>query len=511
MVSLQEILELSQTATSADKEIIKKAYSYAEKAHANQRRYSNDPYFDHLTETAKILAELGMDYSMISAGLLHDVIEDVQVSAEELEKEFGKEILFLIEGVTKLGKIRYKGSNKHNESLRKLFVAMSQDIRVLIIKLADRLHNMRTLSFVPKEKQKRIATETLEIYAPIAYRLGIRKLNRELEDLAFPYVYPEEYVLAKKVHQEKQNHDIERLEKFHRSLAKALVKQGLKPLHTDYRIKGLYSLYKKWLKKGKDTEKIYDIAALRVIVSTVSDCYKALGIIHGTWRPYPGRIKDYIAFPKPNGYKSLHTTIFTGDGNLIEIQIKTEEMYHESEYGIASHFNYKSNKQNFKKNQSTSGFMWVKNLLPNMNSSAEKAKSQKITNLKDTVPNWIRELVSYQKTTVDDEFEKSMKRDFFEERIFVFTPKGDVIDLPIDSSPIDFAYAIHSDIGNHTAGVKMNGKFVSLDTKLKNGDIIEIQTKDSSHPTAKWLELTKTTMARKHIKTVLPKDKNQDQ
>lgn len=485
-------------------ELITKAYEFAQKAHKDHKRYSEEPYFTHLVETAKTLAEFGLGPKTISAGLLHDTIEDTKTTGETIEKEFGAEILFLVQGTTKLGKLKYRGVERHTESLRKLFVATSQDIRVLIIKLADRLDNMRTLAHVPKEKQKRIASETLEIYVPLAYRLGVRKLHRELEDLAFMYTYPDEYKKIKEVLKRKGGEILKRLEKLQKSVKKTFAKEKFTAIQTECRIKGLFSLYKKLQRKDMDIEKIYDVAALRIIVPTASDCYQALGIIHGVWRPLPGRIKDYIAFPRPNGYQSLHTTIFTGDGSIFEIQIRTQQMHREAEYGIASHFLYKDGSMKHLFNQNIE---WLLQLLPNSKVQEDKSASFKKKGKKPKVPKWVTQLVEEQQSTSlePQEFIKSLKADFFEHRIFVFTPKGDVVDLPIESSPIDFAYAIHSDIGDHISGTKVNGKLVSLETKLKNGDIVQIDIKEASHPTQKWFNLAKTTLAKRHIKSALQK------
>jgi GTP diphosphokinase / guanosine-3',5'-bis(diphosphate) 3'-diphosphatase len=505
MEGIEKITSLLRKTPTADQlDLLNKAYDFAEKAHEGQKRYSGEPYFVHAVETAKNLAKLGMGPVTISAGLLHDVLEDAGIKPEELEKEFGKEILFLIEGVTKLGKVRYKGADRHNESLRKLFVAVSEDIRVLIIKLADRLHNMRTLDYVPEHKQKRIAIETLEIYAPVAHRLGIGKVKGELEDLAFKYVFPKEYAETKEILKFKSRENIAQLEKITKSLMKTLAKEGMINIRTDYRIKHLYSLYKKLKKKEGDIEKIYDVAALRVIVKNVDDCYKILGIVHSIWRPLPERIKDYIAFPKPNGYRALHTTVFSGSGVIFEIQIKTEEMHMEAEYGIASHISYKENVT--KSNSEKHGLMWVWHLLPfpKKNPGKEDHTLNMKSSSLESAPEWIKSMVKYQsEISNQEEFEDDLRSDFFQDRIFVFTPKGDVIDLPVESSPIDFAYAIHSDIGNHIFGAKVNGKMVSLNTKLRNGDWVEIQTKNSSKPTEKWLDLVKTTIARRHIKSAL--------
>lgn len=508
MSDIKEIISLLHNPTDKELALIKKAYAFAEAAHEGQKRKSGEPYVNHSFATAKNIAELGMGAVTVSAGLLHDVIEDTLVTAEEMEKEFGNEIRFLVEGVTKLGKIRYQGTTRHSESLRKLFVAMSQDIRVLIVKLCDRLHNMQTLEFIPKEKQLRIAKETLEIYAPIAYRLGIRKLNRELEDLSFRYVFPAEYLEISKLVKQRQGVETLPLEKFSKSLKKELAKEKFFDFQIDYRLKGLYSLYKKLKRKEMSMEKIHDLLALRLIVPTVSDCYRVLGIVHSAWRPLPGRIKDYIAFPKPNGYQSLHTTIFTGDGNIIEIQIKTAEMYDEAEYGIASHISYKQNgDRKSKKKIANPNLSWVRKIIPTRENWNEKTSPKnKLFNL-DDVPHWVKDLVEYQQEAEDDEFFDDVKSDFFEERIFVFTPKGDVIDLPRNSSVIDFAFTIHTDIGSKMSGATVNGKFVAITTILKNGDRVEIETKKSAKPSAKWLEHCITTMAKRRINRALEDQK----
>lgn len=526
----KDIINLMYSPSPEDKELITKAYNFAEKSHDGHKRNSGEPYMVHLYETAKILAELGMGAKTISAGLLHDCIEDVGITDEQLRKEFGDEITGLVQGVTELGLLKYRGQKRHAESLRKLFVVTSQDIRVLIIKLADRLHNMRTLEHNSKESQKRNAHETLEIYAQIADRLGMGAMKGELEDLAFPYVYPEKYKEILALRKQRSKKTLKRLVKINKSLKKELAKNNIINFKTGYRIKRLYSLYNKLERKDKNIEKIRDISALRVIVPTVNDCYRVLGVIHSTWQPLPGKIKDYIAFPKPNGYRSLHTTIFTGDGGLIEIQIRTEEMHKEAEYGIASHISYK---WKFEKKKKVSNLVWMRNLFSSRIANAirkfrdgknwisgkikidtkkseNKKKQDKIVPayFKDKIPGWIKQIAEEQKSVPESkEFLEDLKSDFFNYRIFVFTPKGDVIDLPIGSSPIDFAYAIHSDIGNHISGVKVNGKFVSLDTKLKNGDIVEIETKQSSHPTRKWLDIAKTSVACRHIKNAITEKK----
>lgn len=496
-----EIMDKMKNLSKEDISLIKKAYEFSKNAHEGQKRYSGEPYFTHVFQTGKNLAKIGMCPPVIAAGLLHDTIEDTSVSEEDIKREFGEEILMLVEGVTKLGTIRYHGLKRHIESLRKFFIASANDMRVLVIKLVDRLHNMETLEYVPKEKQLRIAQETLEVYAPLAYRLGMRVLNNKLEDLAFKFVYPKEYVEITKILKQRSKEDIKYLEKVDRSLKKILAKEGMRDVKTMYRIKGIYSLFRKLERKEKDINKIYDISALRVITKSVPDCYRVLGLIHSTWRPLPGRIKDYIAVPKPNGYKSIHTTIFTGNGGIVEIQIRTEQMHQEAEYGIASHIFYKTS--NGSDERTEANRYWFERLVPGIIKS-KKGSSENFKKVADEkTPLWIKKLMDYSSVSESQEFLDDIREDLFQQRVFVFTPIGDVIDLPIESTPIDLAYAVHSDIGNHISGAKVNGKLMSLDTKLKNGDIVEIITKKNSKPTKKWLDYTKTTDAKRHIKSFL--------
>ena len=492
-MNVKEIISLINSPTPEDIALIEKAYNTAEEAHKGVLRKSGEPYFTHVFETAKIIADLKMCPTTICAGLLHDSIEDGVLTEEKIRQEFGAEILFLVNGVTKLGKLKYHGAERHMESLRKLFVASAQDIRVIIIKLCDRLHNMRTLEFVRPDKQKRIALETLEIFAPLAYRLSIRKLSRELEDLSFPYVYPKEFKEVKELIKLKNDETLPKLERFMKSVMRTLAEEGLTNFHTDYRQKGLYSLSKKIVKKDGDIEKIYDILALRIFTETVSDCYKALGIIHNKWRPMPGRIKDYIAMPKANGYQSLHTTVFTGDGAIVEVQIRSNDMHRQAEFGIASHLSYKDLKNSENKEMS-----WFSQFLPKSLTSFFQTQSEK-----QSAPDWMKELAESHKASDGDEMMEDLKTDFFSTRIFTFTPKGDVIDLPIGSSIIDFAYTIHSDIGNHMASAMINNKIASLHTVLKNGDQVEIVTKKSAKPNRKWLDYAKTAMAKRFIKSAL--------
>jgi len=474
--NIKEILDLMGQIKPKEKQLLEKAYSFAKKAHEGQKRMSGEPYFNHVFETAKILAQLGMDTQTIVAGLLHDVLEDTKVTEAEIEKEFDEDIVFLIKGVTKLGTLKYRGHQRHVESLRKFFVAMTNDLRVVIIKFADRLHNLRTLQFVREDKRTRIAVESIEVYAPLANRLGMGKLKGELEDAAFPYAYPEEYAQVEEIIKERKDKYQKYLAEIQAELTKELNKNKIKIVEINYRMKHKYSLWKKLVRKEMDIEKVYDIIALRVVVENVEECYRVLGLIHSIWKPLPGRIKDYIAVPKPNGYRSIHTTIFTGSGGIAEIQIRTKEMHAEAAYGIAAHFAYKEN--GGKK----------------INEDKEKFK-------------WIEELKDLNYAPEDPtNFIEHLKMDFFNDRIFIFTPKGDVIDLPEDSSPIDFAYAVHSDIGDHVSGAKINGKMSQIFSNLKNGDIVEIIKGKDSHPSSKWLEYVKTSIAKKHIKSYLEKN-----
>lgn len=464
-----------RSPTEKDRELISRALEFARKAHGDNKRMSGEPCLAHLIETAKNLANLKADKETISAGILHDILEDTDIKREELEKEFGGTIVFLVDGVTKLGKIKYRGLERHAESLRKLFVATAKDVRVLLIKLADRLHNIKTLQYINPEKRRRIALETLEIYAPIANRLGMGHMKGTLEDEAFPYLKPKEYAETLELRQKKTHELAKTLEKVNRIICKKLAKEGFTKFWTDFRVKHLYSLHKKLERYEKDIGKIFDISALRIItLNNKDECYRILGIIHNMFKPLPERLKDYIAVPKPNGYQSIHTVVFSGDGEIIEIQIRTEEMHWEAEFGIASHLVY------------------------------DEANKPKSGGSLDKKIKWIKQLFNWQKNIEGSEdFLENLKTDFFNDRIFVFTPKGDVIELPIDSSPIDFAFQIHSEVGNHAFGAKVNGKMVSFDTKLKNNDIVEIIVKEKSEPSQKWLEFAKTTDAVKHIKIAL--------
>ncbi len=465
------IFALLPDITKKDKELIVHACEFAEKAHTGQLRKSGEPYYNHVFATGFNLATLHMDAETIAAGIMHDVLEDTSVTAQEMTDAFGEHITKLVEGVTKLGKLRYTGAERHVESLRKFFVAMADDIRVVVIKLCDRLHNIQTLQYVSPEKQKRIALETLEIHARLADRLGMGRLKAQLEDAAFPFVYPEEYKETLELFESLRPVSDEQLEKVVTTLEEELITFDVEIERIDHRVKHLYSLWQKLKRYKMDGSKIHDVVALRIIVPSVADCYQALGVIHGLYRPVPGRFKDYIAVPKPNGYRSLHTTIFSGDGNTLEIQIRTKDMHREAEYGIASHLNYKE-----------------------LGKHANKEEVKKKTG-------WTKDLLEWQKDVEHhQEFMKNLKTDFFEKRVFVLTPKGDVIDLPEGSTAIDFAYTVHSDIGNHTAAAKVNGKMIPLDRVLRNRDVVEIEVREAAFPKRKWIEMARTTLAKRKIR-----------
>ncbi|MDP1719295.1 MAG: RelA/SpoT family protein [bacterium] len=460
--------------------LVARAYTFAKAAHIDQKRKNGEPYFSHCLAAAEAIAEWGLDEATIAAALLHDVVEDTDRTLEEVKEKFGEEVAFLVDGVTKIGRVRYHGIEAKVENLRKFILYLSQDIRVILVKLADRLHNMKTLYAVQPIKQKRIALETMDIYAPLAYRLGMQKLSGELEDLAFPYLYPQEY----KWLIENVKDRFEQREKYSQRIKPVieseLKKNKIKYILVDSRAKRYTSLYKKLLRYDMNIESIYDLSAMRVIVPSVEDCYAALGVIHKMWPPVPHRFKDYIALPKSNGYRSLHTTVFGAENKITEIQIKTEQMHAEAENGIAAHFAYQQNK----------------------NTKAYLERNSSIADLKELA--WIKQLRGWQKDfTNPEEFVQSLKIDFFQDRILTLTPKGEVIDLPAGATPVDFAYQIHTEVGNHCSGVKINGKIATLDYKLKSGDIVEIITQKSKRPSESWLDFARTGSARNHIKAGL--------
>jgi len=463
-----------------DLDMIKLAYEYAENAHKGQLRKSGEPYIIHPLETAITLAKMGLDQPTIIAGLLHDVPEDTNYSLVDVEKNFGEEVARLVAGITKLGVIKYRGMEKYAENLRKMFVSMAQDIRIILIKMADRLHNLSTLDSLPPEKQKRIAQESIEIYASIANRLGMGYIKGELEDKAFPYVYPDEYKWLKEEVMPIIKTGLDYIDKVIGVVKKELGKEKIKIEKIHGRAKRLFSLYQKLQRPQYhgDISKIYDLVALRIIVPTIGDCYQTLGIIHNLWKPLPGRIKDYIAQPKPNGYQSIHSTVFCIDGKVVEFQIRTPKMHEQAEYGIAAHWHYKETNKKAK-NIQEKGYTLPKKF------------------------QWIQDLVDWQKDVQDNQqYLKSLTLDFFHSRIFVFTPEGDVIDLPEDATPVDFAYHVHSWIGDHATGARINTQMVSLDAKLKNGDVVDIITdKNRKGPSRDWLSFVKTSAAKSKIRS----------
>jgi GTP pyrophosphokinase len=465
----QIINKVKENNPKADILLLRRAYEFAARAHGNQRRKSGEPYIQHSLHTAFLLAQIKADLSTVAAGLLHDVPEDTEETLENIKKEFGAEIARLVEGITKLSKIKYRGVERYRESLRKMFLAMARDLRVILIKFCDRLHNLRTLDALPKEKRLRIARETMEIYAPIAGLLGIWRLKWQMEDICFKYLYPEEYKkLEYKYEIEKKMERNQYIQKVKNILGNKLKETGIN-CKIEGRFKHLYSIYKKMQIKDRKFDEIYDVFALRVIVPTIPDCYKALGIIHSLWRPKSDRIKDYIAVPKPNGYRSLHTTVFGPENKAVEFQIRTYEMHDEALYGIAAHWYYK-----------------------------QKGSSKDAV---DEQPGWVKDILTILRQSDGKDFLQNMKFDIFKDRIFVFSPKGDVFDLPEGSTPIDFAYKVHTEIGNHATGALINNKIVPLNQSLKNGDVVEIIVdRNRKGPNRDWLKFIQTNRAKEKIK-----------
>jgi len=491
-----EILKEMQSPTGKDAEVLRAAYDFAKEAHGTELRKSGEPYIIHPRAIAITLAKLGMDRDTIVAGILHDTIEDTPVTLAEIETRFGSEVAAMVEGVTKLSKLKYRGVERHVESLRRLLVATANDVRVIIIKLADRLHNMETLEFVAPEKQRRIALETKEVYVPIAERLGIGVIKAQLEDLCMKTLEPEKYKETAAFLKEKSEHTQAALSETMKELRRALAEGGIKNFRTESRVKNVHSFATKLTRKDNDIDKVYDILAIRIIVPSLNDCYKALGIVHSLWRPIAGRVKDYIALPKPNGYRSLHTTILTPQKLIVEVQIRSEEMQRESKFGIASHFAYKQ--PGAEKNTALS---WAWQFIPSLMKVGRAGGDQSGA---APMPRWLSELNEAANVFREQaNFAKALKEDFLAARMFVFTPKGDVIDLPVGATAVDFAYSIHSDIGDTMVGAKVNGKMVQLSNPLKNGDIVEIITKKSATPNKKWLDFAKTSGAKHHIKNTL--------
>lgn len=476
--------------TAERKTLILEAFEFAKKAHAGQKRRSGEDYIEHSLSTAKILSEIGMGSKTIAAGLLHDVPEDTPVTLAEVEKKFGLEIATMVDGITKLGKIKLRESKEeyYLENLRKMFFAMAKDIRVIIIKLADRLHNMETLDNLPPEKQKRIAMETMNIFVPLANRLGIGEIKGRLEDLSFRYLEPENYEKVKELEENYYKQGEKYVNEAIKEIESELTKSGIKLLQIHGRKKHLHSLYQKLQRKEMNIGQIFDLVAIRVIVPDIADCYEALGIVHKKYRPMVGRIKDYVSLPKPNGYQSIHTTIFGPEGKILEVQIRTQKMHDEAEFGIAAHWIYSEKEKKTWRNY----FFGKKQSIP----------AKELT--------WIKQLREWQNEIGRDDFEEFMeglKIDFFKNRIFAFTPKGDIVDLPEDATPIDFAYSIHSEVGNRATGAKADGRIIPLDSPIKNGQVIEILTsKENKKPSRDWLRFVKTSVAKTHIRRQLKKD-----
>lgn len=484
----QIINNLKSAASEKEMHFFKKAFDLAEECHKDQKRKTGEPFIHHPLRVALSLSQMKLGIDAVVAGLLHDIVEDTALPLPTIKREFNEEVAFLVQALTQINKIKYVQNEKESidaekENFRNMILAMAKDLRVVLIKLADRLDNMKSLWALDPEKQKRKAAESLEIFAPLAYRLGLTDIGAQLEDLSFPYLYPEEYKLTSKIVGKRR----EKFEMYLKTIVPVvenlLRKNKLKPIKIKYRAKHLFSIWRKLQKEDMDIKRIYDLVAMRIIMPQTEDCYAALGVIHQMWKPMPGRFKDYIALAKPNGYQSLHTTVFAENGKIVEIQIRTQEMDQEAEWGIAAHWTYTANKatKKYKKKQS---FVPPKNFY------------------------WIQQLQNWQKKFYGSkQFLESLKIDFFKERIFILTPKGDIIDLPEGATPIDFAYQVHTDVGNQAAGARVDGKLVALDYSLKSGEVVEILTQRGKMPSSSWLEFVKMSETKKRIEEVLRRKK----
>jgi len=469
-VRFEDIIQKVQAyRPGEDLGLLRKAYEFALSQHSSQKRLSGEPFISHVLEVVQILSEMKLDPICLSAGMLHDVVEDTHTSIERVGQEFGPDVARIVEGVTKIGRIKFSSREEQQaENFRKMVLAMVDDIRVVLVKLADRLHNLRTLEYLPPEKRERIARETLEIYAPIAHRLGMGKIRGELEDLAFRYLEAEAFEEVKKAVESRRKVSEAFLAGV-RTRVEAKMKEHNIPARIEGRIKRLYSIWQKLRRQHITIEQVYDLLAIRIVTDSVKNCYAALGVIHNTWRPVPGRIKDFIAIPRPNLYQSLHTSVIGPHGQPFEVQIRTEDMHRIAEEGIAAHWKYKDGR-------------------PLAQQDEERFA-------------WLRHLVEWQQEMRDPgEFLSTLKIDLYPEEVYTFTPKGKVIVLPREATPIDFAYAIHTEVGHHCVGAKVNGRIVPLKYRLRNGDIVEIITQTSRTPSRDWLALVKTSRARNKIK-----------
>ena len=483
--TIKDIIEkVKKNKRRPDIKIITKAYNYALNKHGNQLRKSGEPYIIHPTNVAYTIAELGLDEKTICAALLHDVVEDTEVTYDDIKNEFDEEIAEMVDGVTKLKKIKYATVEEHQvENYRKMFLAMGKDIRVIIIKLADRLHNMKTLEFLAPDRQKAISEETMLLYAPLANRLGLYNMKWELEDIAFMYLYPEEYKELVEGIEQKREERLQFIEKIMADIRVQLKKQRIDAEVTG-RAKHLYSIYRKMQRDNKTLDEIYDLFALRIIVNSVKDCYAALGVVHDLYNPMPGRFKDYIAVPKANMYQSIHTTLLGEKGTPFEVQIRTWDMHRIAEYGIAAHWAYKE-------------------------ANYLSRRGQQVVQVQEDKLAWLRETLEWQQEMQDpQEFLETLKTELFEDEVYVFTPKGQIKVLPRGATPIDFAYSIHAEIGNHMTGAKINSKMVPIITKVKSGDIVEIITSDNSKgPSLDWLKFVKSTSAKNKIQQWFKKER----